>query len=99
MDKKQLARIHRVRTLQLGLTRAEEAAEHARHASEAALRNRIVQLADAIAPAPQAAEGFTFAAAAHFRERLHVSAQAAEARLATATARVAAAVPQALQQP
>lgn len=91
MDSKQLKRIHRVRTLQLGLVRANEAAEHERFASESALRNRIAALADNIAPSTDASEGFSFAAAAHFRERLHVSAQAAEARLANAAQRVEAA--------
>ena len=86
-----LERIHRVRTLQLGMVRADEVAAHAKFASEAALRNRIASLADSIAPAPEASAGFTFAASAHYRERLHISAEAAENRLANAVARVEAA--------
>ena len=50
--RKQLDRILRVRTLQLGLVRADEAARTTSFASEAALRSRIAQLADNIAPAP-----------------------------------------------
>ena len=91
MDSKQLQRVHRVRPLQLGLVRANEATEHERFASESALRNRIAALADGIAPAADMSEGFSFAAAAHYRERLHISAQAAEARLANAAQRVEAA--------
>lgn len=90
-DAKRLARLHRVRTLQLGLVRADEANAHARFASEAALTHRIAALADGVAPAEATEAGFSFAAAAHYRERLHVSAQAAEARLAQAAQRVASA--------
>jgi flagellar protein FliJ len=85
-DPKKLARILRVRTLQLGLVRAEEARANDRVASELALRDRIARLADAVAPAPSAApaEAMSFAAAAHYRERLHASAQAAEDRVTNA---------------
>ena len=84
MDAKKLARIHRVRTLQLGLIRAEEASASDRFAREAALSARITALADAVAPAPDAAAGFSLVAAAHFRERLHQSAVAAQERVAAA---------------
>lgn len=90
-SRERLERIHRVRTLQLGMVRADEAAAHEKFASEAALRSRIASLAESIAPAPEEAAGFSFAAAAHYRERLHISAQAAESRLANAGARVEAA--------
>ncbi len=82
-DKKaQLDRILRVRTLQLGMSRADEARAQARRASEADLAARISRLADSVAPAPsEAGSGFSLVAAAHFRSRLHHSAEVAEARL------------------
>lgn len=83
-DAKQLARIHRVRTLQLGLARVDEARARDTFASEAALSNRIAQLADAIAPAVDRGAAFSLAAAAHYREKLQHSAFAAEARVAAA---------------
>lgn len=85
-DPRKLSRILRVRTLQLGLVRAEEARANDRVASETALRDRISLLADAIAPMPAAPiDALGFAAAAHYRERLHASAQAASDRVATAS--------------
>ena len=81
-----LNRILRVRTLQLGLTQAEEARANERVASEAALRNRIAQLSAGVAPAEAAADALSFIAAAHFRERLHQSAAAADQRLRNAEA-------------
>ena len=77
-----LNRLLRVRTLQLGLVRAEESAAHLRLAGESELRARIAQLAAGVAPRDDA--GVSFAAAAHYRERLHHSAHAAEARLRAA---------------
>ena len=88
MDRKQLDRIHRVRTAQLNLVRAAEAEAHERFASEAALKGRIAQLAAGVAPQPSAADGVSFAAAALYRERLQQSALAAERRVADAEARV-----------
>jgi len=85
-DKKKLERLLRVRTLQLGLVRAEEARAAARVASESSLRARIAQLADDVAPAPAPTQGLTFVAAAHFRERLHHSAEAADGRIRAAQA-------------
>ena len=64
-----------------------EADAQAKVASEAALRNRIAQLAAGVAPMPSAAEGVSFAAAALYRERLQQSALAAEQRVANANAR------------
>jgi flagellar FliJ protein len=83
---KTLARLLRVRTLQLGLSRAEEARAHQRFAGEAALRTRIGQLAEAVAPASTETAAFSLVAAAHFRDRLQQSAEAAEARLNAAQA-------------
>ena len=79
---KQLDRLLRVRTLQLGMTRAEEVRVQTRLASEAELANRIARLADSVAPVrADAGSGFSLVAAAHFRSRLHQSAEAAEVRL------------------
>lgn len=81
-----LDRLLRVRTLQLGLVRADEVQARDRVTSEQALAGRIAQLAQNVAPAPEPAPvaGFSLVAAAHFRERLHQSAEAAQARLRTA---------------
>ena len=81
---RKLDRILRVRTLQLGLTRAEEARAQEKVDSETALRNRIVQLSEGVAPARSEADALSFIAAAHFRDRLHQSAAAAEERLRAA---------------
>lgn len=83
---KKLGRLLRVRTLQLDMVRAGEAAAHQKVAAEEALRARIVQLANGVAPSPAPAPGSatTLIAAAHYRERLHQSAFAAEGRIADA---------------
>lgn len=83
----QLGRIHRVRTLQLTLARAEEARAHAQVATETALSARIAQLAEAVAPASGSAA--TLLAASHYRERLHNSAVAAANRVRGAEAEAA----------
>lgn len=84
-DAKKLARIHRVRTLQLGLTRAEEVRAHEKFASESDLARRIQALADAVSPAPATtATAATLGAQAHFRERLHQSSAAAQVRVQSA---------------
>lgn len=88
---KQLARIGRVRAVQLGLARAAEVEARAHEASETALGDRIARLAAAIAPAPMAGGAGTLAAAAHYRERLQQSAFAARARVMRATDRAEAA--------
>lgn len=84
-----LDRIHRVRTLQLGLVRADEARAVAKLAGEAELKQRIAALAENVAPEETLAEAFSFVAAAHYRDRLNQSAVAAEARLDAATRQLA----------
>lgn len=84
--RKKLDRILRVRTLQLGLVQADEARARDKAAGEVALRARIAQLADGVTPAPTPMAGFSLVAAAHFRERLHHSAEAADRRLQAAQA-------------
>ena len=83
-----LDRIHRVRTLQLGLVRADEARAIEKVASENELKHRIAQLSADVAPAQAAAEAFSFIAAAHYRDRLSQSAVAAQARLDVAAQRL-----------
>lgn len=83
-EKKKLDRILKVRTLQLDLVRADEARANERFAGEVALRNRIAQLAEGIAPAQSVGKGFSLVAAAHFRDRLQQSAEAAEGRMRAA---------------
>lgn len=78
---KQLDRLLRVRTLQLGMARADEARAQDKFASESDLAQRIVRLAANVAPAPAAGNGFSLVAAAHFRSRLQQSAEMAETRL------------------
>lgn len=78
-----LGRLLRVRTLQLDMVRASEAAARDKVAAEQALRARIEQLAQGIAPAPAPVPGSatSLIAAAHYRDRLHQSAAAAERRV------------------
>lgn len=88
MDKhaKKLNRLLRVRTLQLDMVRAGEVAARDKVAAEQALRARIESLAQGVAPAPAPApaSATSLIAAAHYRERLHQSAQAAQRRIADA---------------
>ncbi len=77
-------RLLRVRTLQLGQVRAEEGRARARVAQEEALRERIAQLSANIAPAEEQSSATSLRAAAHYRERLHVSAHAAAQRVSVA---------------
>lgn len=92
---KKLSRLHRVRSLQLDLVRAEEVQAQARVAQEEQLSARIASLAANVAPTPMATGfGSSMAAAAHLRERLHQSADVAARRVEMAeagllTARVA----------
>lgn len=86
MRKGKLDRILRVRTLQLGLVQADELRARDKAASEAALSARIAQLSANVAPAPVPVAGFSLVAAAHFRARLHASAEAAVERLRAAEA-------------
>ena len=83
---KKLGRLLRVRTLQLDMVRASEVAAHQKVTNEEALRIRIAQLAQGVAPAPAPKPGSatSLTAAAHYRERLHESAFAAERRIAEA---------------
>jgi flagellar FliJ protein len=81
---KTLARIHRVRTLQLGLTRADEARAHDKFASEQALSGRIALLAEAVAPVHETQVAVSLGAAAHYRDRLQQSANAAVERVQAA---------------
>lgn len=85
-DAKKLGRLLRVRTLQLDMVRASEAAARAKVANEEALRARIAQLAQSVAPAPAPKPGSatSLIAAAYYRERLHQSAFAAERRVVEA---------------
>ena len=83
---RKLDRLLRVRTLQLDLVRAQEVTARQKVDSEEQLHARIAALAANVAPV--ANDGTDFAtsliAAAHFRERLHQSAHAAQRRVATA---------------
>jgi hypothetical protein len=88
---KQLARINRVRTVQLTLARAAQAQAQAQAASESALTARIARLADAISPAALAGPGVSLIAAAHYRDRLQQSAFVAQGRVVQAEQRAAAA--------
>jgi flagellar protein FliJ len=85
-DARKLDRLLRVRTLQLDQVRAAEGHARARFEPEEQLSRRIAGLAANVAPvvaaAPAAATAL--AAAAHYRDRLHQSAQAAERRVAMA---------------
>ena len=80
-ERRQLDRLHRVRTVQLTLARVDEARALDQQASEAALHARIAQLAGGVAPVAAEQAGFSLVAAAHYRERLHQSAAAAQARV------------------
>ncbi|MGJ3628888.1 hypothetical protein AB5I41_22135 [Sphingomonas sp. MMS24-JH45] len=85
MTPERLARLHRVRTLQLGLAQADEARAREGLASETALANRIATLA-AVAPTADRTGATGLAAAAHYRDRLHRSADAASNRVRAAEA-------------
>jgi flagellar protein FliJ len=83
-EKRKLDRILRVRTLQLGQVRSQESAARAKVAQEEALRERIAQLAANVAPVRASEFATSLIAAAHYRERLQQSAQAAERRVEVA---------------
>lgn len=85
-DARRLGRLLRVRTLQLALVQAEEGRARERFDGEAMLKTRIAQLASGVAPSSRATEGFALVAAAHFRDRLQQSAEAADARMNAAQA-------------
>ncbi|WP_174286043.1 hypothetical protein [Sphingomonas bacterium] len=81
---KTLARLHRVRTIQLHLAHADEARARDHAASEAQLHARIAELAAAVAPIAASAVGVSLGAAAHYRDKLHQSALTAAARMRNA---------------
>ena len=83
---KKLARLLRVRTLQLDQVRAAEVQARTRVDAEESLRERIDKLAAKISPSATPLPTFatSFIAAAHYRDRLHQSAHAAERRVAVA---------------
>lgn len=84
MGKGRYGRILRVRTLQLGQVRSHEAAAREKVAQEETLRSRIAELSANVAPAEQQAMATSLIAAAHYRERLHQSAIAADRRVEVA---------------
>ncbi|ATY33014.1 hypothetical protein [Sphingomonas psychrotolerans] len=83
---KKLERLLRVRTLQLDQVRAAEVHARTRVDQEQTLRERIAALADNVAPVAAPAPTFatSLIAAAHYRDRLHQSAHAAERRVVVA---------------
>ena len=83
---KKLERLLRVRTLQLDQVRAAEVHARTKVDQEQVLRERIAALADNVAPVAAPAPTFatSLIAAAHYRDRLHQSAHAAERRVAVA---------------
>lgn len=81
---KKLERLLRVRTLQLDQVRAAEVHARAKVDQEETLHARIAALAANVAPAAAPTFATTLIAAAHYRDRLHQSAHAAERRVAVA---------------
>lgn len=88
MTAKQLARIHRVREVQVALAEADHARAGAKAEAERRLGARVAQLAADVAPTIGVGSAAGFAATAHFRERLHQSAAAAQARAHAADAQL-----------
>lgn len=80
---KKLDRLLRVRTLQLDQVRAAEVHARVKLNQEETLRERIHSLAANVAPAATPTPTFatSLIAAAHYRDRLHQSANAAERRV------------------
>lgn len=83
---KKLNRLLRVRTLQLDQVRAAEVQAQHKVTQELQLRARIAALADQVAPSVDVPDwsGTGMRAAAHYRDRLHQSADAAERRVSVA---------------
>ena len=81
---KTLARLHRVRTIQLNLAQADETRARAHVDSESLLHARIAQLAEGVAPIAASAIGVALGAAAHYRDKLHQSALTAATRVRNA---------------
>lgn len=80
-DAKKLGRMLRVRSLQLDLARAEQAAAADRASSAAALAARIEALRQDVAPREGREQGLTLFAAAHYRDRLARSQVEAQRRM------------------
>ena len=81
---KKLNRLLRVRTLQLNQVRSDEVRARERVEQEMLLRQRIASLAANVAPVARMDFAAALGAAAHYRDRLHQSAQAAEQRVVNA---------------
>src|SRR5947209_151562 len=77
-DAQRLGRMLRVRSVQLDLARADQAAAIERVSGAAALAQRIEALRQDVAPREGSDQGLTLFAAAHYRDRLsrsHIDAQ------------------------
>ncbi|HEV2568553.1 hypothetical protein [Sphingomonas sp.] len=83
-DAKKLGRMLRVRSLQLDLARAEQAAAAERASSAAALAARIESLRQDVAPRQGSEQGLSLFAAAHYRDRLARSQAEAQRRVTAA---------------
>jgi flagellar protein FliJ len=84
-DARQLARVHRVRQLQLTIARAAEAEANAALTSERELHARIDALA--AQPGPAGGTAAQLGASAHYRDRLHQSLGLAHSRVLQAANR------------
>jgi hypothetical protein len=80
-DAKRLGRMLRVRSLQLDLARAEQAAAAERASSATALAARIDSLRQDVAPREGRDKGLSLFAAAHYRDRLAKSQVEAQRRV------------------
>ena len=80
-DAQRLGRMLRVRSLQLDLARAEQAAAADRASSAAALAARIEALRQDVAPREGSEQGLSLFAAAHYRDRLARSQFEAQRRM------------------
>ena len=80
-DAKRLGRMLRVRTLQLDLARAEQAAAAERVSSAAALAARIDALRQDVSPREGSDQGLSLFADAHYRDRLAKSQVEAQRRV------------------
>jgi hypothetical protein len=80
-DAKRLGRMLRVRTLQLDMARADQAAAAERASSAAALAARIDALRQDVAPREGSDQGLSLFAAAHYRDRLAKSQVEAQRRV------------------
>jgi hypothetical protein len=83
-DAKKLGRMLRVRSLQLDLARAEQAAAAERASSASALADRIESLRQDVAPRQGSDHGLSLFAAAHYRDRLARSQVEAQRRMLAA---------------